>query len=438
MLMRFAKVTKDGTYIPPPAANSKASYATMVFVRATIVRDAGDFLSRAVTIATRYTAVRRQSSPTDGGRELQIIDYDNVRQTLLPLVAQSYALKFMGKRMMKLYHEFDAARDKGDFSSLPELHALSSGLKSLCTDLAASGIETCRRTCGGQGYSVLSGLPSLYASYVQNVTWEGDNNVMYLQTARFVVKTVVAAMTRNSQATSTGGESEQQRTRQGSAAYLQSVSKVLFSRCSVSSTRDWSLPEHSLSALRYVASRLAVLAVQTLKDAAGVSDDRDVPVEGDPWNASTVDLIRAARAHCSLYLHQSFIESIVDAEKLLSKSALEALHTLASLHGIVLLEDFSSVLLEDGYADGQQTSWLRRQRRNLTLQVRPNAVALVDAFGYDDYLLNSCIGRRDGDVYRALLEAARTSPLNATQEGPAWEPVLKSLLSPSVRQRSRL
>lgn len=38
-----------------------------------------------------------------------------------------------------------------------------------------------RRTCGGHGYSRLSGLPTLYASYVQNVTWEGDNNVLCLQ-----------------------------------------------------------------------------------------------------------------------------------------------------------------------------------------------------------------------------------------------------------------
>lgn len=53
MLMRYAKVTEDGQYIPPPPDNQKASYATMVYVRATIVRDAGDFLGRAVTIATR-------------------------------------------------------------------------------------------------------------------------------------------------------------------------------------------------------------------------------------------------------------------------------------------------------------------------------------------------------------------------------------------------
>ena len=39
---------------------------------------------------------------------------------------------------------FEADRDRGDFSVLPELHALSSGLKALCTWIAADGIEECR------------------------------------------------------------------------------------------------------------------------------------------------------------------------------------------------------------------------------------------------------------------------------------------------------
>ena len=51
MLMRFAKVTPEGKYVPPPPANSKASFSTMVYVRATIVEDAGEYLARAATIA---------------------------------------------------------------------------------------------------------------------------------------------------------------------------------------------------------------------------------------------------------------------------------------------------------------------------------------------------------------------------------------------------
>jgi acyl-CoA oxidase len=69
MFARFAKVTPEGTYVPPPPANSKASYATMLYVRADIVKNAGGVLAKATTIATRYAAVRRQTAPAPGGWE---------------------------------------------------------------------------------------------------------------------------------------------------------------------------------------------------------------------------------------------------------------------------------------------------------------------------------------------------------------------------------
>ena len=64
-------------------------------------------------------------------------------------------------------------------------------------------------------------------------------------------------------------------------------------------------------------------------------------------------------------------------------------------------------------------------------------MALVDGFGLEDYLLNSCLGRKDGNVYEALLEAAKRSPFNATDEGPAWKPVLQARLAPSMQNSRR-
>lgn len=46
----------------------------MVYVRQTIVADASCALSRAVCIATRYSAVRRQFGSQNGGPETQVIN----------------------------------------------------------------------------------------------------------------------------------------------------------------------------------------------------------------------------------------------------------------------------------------------------------------------------------------------------------------------------
>lgn len=419
MLMRYAQVTEDGQYVPPPPDNQKAAYATMVYVRATIVRDSGDFLSRAVTIATRYAAVRRQTAPRPGEPELQVLDYDNVQQTLMPLLSRAYSLVFMGRSMMDMYNSFDAARARGDFAVLPELHALSSGLKALSTDIAAAGIETARRQCGGHGYMLASGLPTLFNSYVQNCTWEGDNNVMYLQTARYVVKNVLAVQLR--------------RPVGGSAAYLAEAAKQANSKCAVGRAEDWANPANQLAALTAVAASLAVQATKVLARASGGQ-----PVfEGEPWNGSSVDLIRAARAHVALYLHKNFVDCVEAAadQRKMTAPTTAALRQLVSLHGVALLLEAAGDLLESGYATGRQAGWLREAQRSLVRAVRPNALALVDSFAYPDYQLNSALGRRDGNVYQALLDSARISPLNATQEGPAWKPVLEPLLNPQARSR---
>ena len=52
---------------------------------------------------------------------------------------------------------------------------------------------------------------------------------------------------------------------------------------------------------------------------------------------------------------------------------------------------------------------------DLLAAIRPNAVALVDAFDYPDHVLQSCLGRYDGNVYESLYEWAKQSPLNKTE-----------------------
>lgn len=54
---------------------------------------------------------------------------------------------------------------------------------------------------------------------------------------------------------------------------------------------------------------------------------------------------------------------------------------------------------------------------DLLSRLRPNAVALVDAFDIDDDFLQSCLGAYDGNVYERMFETAKKAPLNKTQVG---------------------
>lgn len=71
-LFRVLQVSREGkcTHSDVPR---QLIYGTMVYVRQTIVADASLALSRAVTIATRYSCVRRQFGSQNGGPETQVI-----------------------------------------------------------------------------------------------------------------------------------------------------------------------------------------------------------------------------------------------------------------------------------------------------------------------------------------------------------------------------
>lgn len=70
---------------------------------------------------------------------------------------------------------------------MTDLHSLSSGLKAHVSYITSLGIEQCRMSCGGHGYSEASGLPLLYGTAVAGCTYEGENIVMFLQVGKLVL-----------------------------------------------------------------------------------------------------------------------------------------------------------------------------------------------------------------------------------------------------------
>jgi acyl-CoA oxidase len=74
-----------------------------------------------------------------------------------------------------------------------------------------------------------------------------------------------------------------------------------------------------------------------------------------------------------------------------------------------------NVLLDSPVAPHLSSTSRRTTQHALEAAVdslRPDCVSLVDAFDFPDSVLNSTIGRHDGNVYEALYEAAKRSSLN--------------------------
>lgn len=108
-----------------------------------------------------------------------------------------------------------------------------------------------------------------------------------------------------------------------------------------------------------------------------------------------------------------------------SRTVLKSLSDLFVLWGIT---ENSGSFLEAGILNCSQIQTIRQQVYALMEQLRPEAVALVDAFDHSDYLLNSPLGRFDGKVYEDLFRWAQRSELNDQEVQPGYYKYLRPLM----------
>ena len=119
MLMKNNQVLPDGTYVKSPA--SVLTYGTMVFVRVHIVRNMSYLLSKAATIATRYSAVRRQSPIDPNGPEPQVMDHVTQQNKLFPNIARVIVFRLAADYIFKMYTEVTLELNAGRLDRLPEV-----------------------------------------------------------------------------------------------------------------------------------------------------------------------------------------------------------------------------------------------------------------------------------------------------------------------------
>lgn len=96
MLQKHTQVTRDGTVYNPPLA--QLTYGALLGGRVMMVADSANISKKALTIAMRYGAVRRQFKSGDGAVEAQVLDYPIHQRRLLPLMAQAIAMGFTALR----------------------------------------------------------------------------------------------------------------------------------------------------------------------------------------------------------------------------------------------------------------------------------------------------------------------------------------------------
>ncbi|GAB9476034.1 Peroxisomal acyl-coenzyme a oxidase [Globisporangium polare] len=409
MMMRYAKVLPDGTFIKPKS--DKLVYLTMVQVRAYLIHSFGVMMGMAATITTRFSSARIQGRLPTGKGEFQVLDYQNQQYALFPFIAISYAANYSGRSVTQMHDDaVDIIKSgKGSFSlKLAELHAVSSGLKAWLAVKVSDGIETCRRMCGGHGFTNSSNLGHLFAEIVGANTFEGTFDVLVQQHARYLLKVLVSLPFKND----TPVEAS-------TTSFLTRADKYLDPslRFKAQKPEDFANFQLLLEAFEVRATRIIVRLAKEMKATK------------NDGNACMVLMSRASTAHAELMLLEAFIKGV---ETVPAGPARAAVSNLCALFGAWLTVNAMGDFREDNYLSSAQGELVRQQLVRLLPVVRKNAVLMTDAWDFTDFELNSTIGRYDGDIYRALVKRAADEPLNKTQVAESYEQYLKPLIQSTL------
>ena len=122
------------------------------------------------------------------------MDHTTQKLKIFPQISKSIVFQMTAENIWKMYNAVTGEIEQGNLERMPEMHALSCCLKAICSADATAGVEICRMSCGGHGFMDCSNFPTIYGMSTAVCTYEGENTVMLLQTARYLVKVYAQAL----------------------------------------------------------------------------------------------------------------------------------------------------------------------------------------------------------------------------------------------------
>lgn len=396
-----------------------------------------------------------------------MLDYQAVQGRLLPLLTTAYCYRLVtdavGEANLLLQREVAG----GDVHRLGSYHALVAGLKSHMTDFTAAGIEACRRSCGGHGYSLLGGLSQLYCMYVHIVTAEGENHVMAQQVGRYLMR---SAMMGQEGLVEACGSDQDQDISVSHANYLvepECAALLMDGLPSGGIPCVWSAAveaaklggmglltrleemEEALvtgwedllrAALTVIAHTVCVLLhrLQSRAMEEGVSPDQAFGAMHEDMDdlcllhsnhvllrlvANRVRGVGVTGSYTSLLQFAPTlttdpatgrIQEPVRGTVKVEPDTHRLLHLITACHSVFVLHNCSRLASALGVLKPEAIATLQTVRLACLRTLRPRADVLVDAFDIPDVMLRSALGSLSQDPYETMLDIARTGPLNQT------------------------
>ncbi|SMP11965.1 Acyl-coenzyme A oxidase [Flavobacterium hercynium] len=358
MLDRFASVNEKGEFQSPIPSDNRRFFTmlgTLVGGRIGIPRSALAAAKSGLTIAIRYSDQRRQFGP-EGGLEVPILNYRMHQRRLLPHLAKTYAVHFA---LQYLTNRFLNKTE----SEMQEIEALAAGMKSYSTWSTRDILQECREACGGKGYLSENRIDALKNDTEIYTTFEGDNTVLMQ----------LVAKNRLSEFRKAFGEMGSL----GIINYVYENAKTAIAEKNPIATRKTD-DEHLLDGefhLQAFIHREKTILASAARRIKKLVDGGLEPY--DAFNVVQHQMIDVAEAYLERIVLEQFQEALKTVEDEKTK---EVLTRLNQLYALAQIEKNKAWYLEDGYMEAVKTKAIRKMVNQLCWDIRPDAVALVNAF----------------------------------------------------------
>ena len=382
MMRRFVELDEEGQM--SIKGDLRAIYGIMLETRVWIAGDAPLNLSKGLTIATRYAAVRRQFPTIESGNKLErkLIDYQTHMFKLAPLIAAIYVMNTAARYQFQMHLNLIKDLDNNEFGGLDLMHHMTSGFKACFSRIAYDGLDTCRVACGGAGFSAHSGLPSLQVDYSPNTTYEGDNTVMLQQTARLLMKTWKKIKSGKEKPT-------------GLLSYINNIDTLLQSKSEIRTVDD----ALSLANLDKALAVRSAYKIKTTNEKIAQKTKEGVPENDRVHSELAIDIVSMAQSHIMYLAFQIFISNIENPETFKCPNNRSNMQDLARVFALNELSNDSVANYETGHFQMGTHSILLDAQKKIMNKVRPQMIPLIEAWGIPDSYLVSAIGNSYGDIY---------------------------------------
>ncbi|KPJ04977.1 Peroxisomal acyl-coenzyme A oxidase 3 [Papilio xuthus] len=400
-LDKFGGVDDNGDYKTPfrdPKKRFGASLGILSGGRVHITSISANYMQKAIVIAIRYSAVRRQFGPDNSSEELPVLEYQQQQIRLVPHLATTFAMRIFCTWFGALHVSITIDNITGggggeDAASRGiELHALSCAAKPVCAWSSRDAIQACREATGGHGYLKASALGELRNDNDANCTYEGENSLLLQQTSNWLL----TVWPRRHHLTPSDHPL-------GSLHFLENADHNLTKTCPWTKVEDMMEPANIIEIYKWLSVyslKTTYEKVSSLK-AAG-RDNFHAKNESQPYNAVTLSLVYGEN-----FILNHFYKSAADFHEVECRKVLVQ---LVALYGAFLLEKHLATLYIGGYLSGSQGVLVREAAVRLSTQLAPAAPALADTLAPPDWCLNSLLGHSDGQVYKHLQNIVMTYP----------------------------